>query len=140
MNIPDDLFHRITSLLTLIQSSCKGCYYTSSSKCVTCLAVPAKGLCKEIALSREKGSGSISLNRHERTVLRYIRDNTRPNIHGVKIHGVEAYEKRRAIKRLLDLKFITIETATTVEGRPACQASVNRRFEDTIAKLLSRVG
>ena len=140
MNIPDDLFHRIASLLSLIQSSCKGCYYTSSSKCVTCLAVPAKGLCKEIALSRDKGSGGISLNRHERTVLRYIRDNTRPNIYGVKIHGVEAYEKRRAIKRLLDLKLITVETATTAGGKPACRASVNRRSGETIARLLGRVG
>ena len=131
MNIPDDLFHKVSSLLFVIKESCRGCYYTASSKCRGCFAVPAKALHREMSLSRSKCRlpKGIAINAAERIVLRHIRDNGSPCVHGVKIPGVEAYEKRRALRRLLGLKLITAEAAG--------HASVNKRFEDTINQLLA---
>jgi hypothetical protein len=141
MNIPDALFNRIDSLLSVMQSSCKGCYFRNSTRCLTCFAVPAKALHREIELSRPGPAPCITLNRPERILLRHILNaKPRADIGRVSIPGLEAYEKRRAIGRLLEKRLITVSGGISGKGKRTTLVSVNTDFLGQIGDILSARG
>jgi len=141
MNIPDPLFNKIHSFLSVVQASCRGCYHRNSTRCLGCFAIPAKALHREIELSRPKPA-PIALNRPERVLLRHILNSPgrARDIGRVSIPGIEAYEKRRAISRLLEKRIITVSGGTGTDGRRRTLVSVNPDFLDQIGSVLSGQG
>ena len=143
MNVPDPLFNKISSLLLVIQSSCKACYFRDSARCRECFAKPAQALHREMAQScgppRPCG---ITLGRPERVLLRHILANPGGtcDISRASIPGLEAYEKRRAIDRLLEKRLITVSGGTGANGRPRTLVSANPGFLGQIRDALSAQG
>jgi hypothetical protein len=123
MIISDELFIRAKAFVSSVANVCPSCPRRSVSACSTCVCENAGRLLAEMnGATCVPKTEKPKLTEIEIRVLKFIRNHERTGsqftycINRIRIIGVEAYEKTRAIKSLAAKGLIQLMTAKTLGG------------------------